>query len=310
MKVLRSTADHGYPDDYFFARIRARRAILDAEKGSGNIDAEQAARPLDEGVVWRGLQRELLWSFKQMNGVLRSIFRAFFTFMELRNIMLCLRYKSAARPDRIQEILQASLLAEEIREPLKQDIQVEEAVHRIAGCIAVELQKDIGQRETTRTEKIREFERKLFPFFLQRAVVPPASVAISTFFRCLIDIRNLLTVAKVQRWGIEERAALPPGGFIAPNRLSAAPDLSDTAGTAIVTSGTWASGLQFSDYRHLGVALHKRLGTILRKKSRSGSGIDLTLDYLWHCFLAARNRTLLSQAAYLPAALVEEELVK
>jgi hypothetical protein len=310
MKVLRPMADHGYPADYFFARIRGRRAIPDTGK-RGGIEAEQAtARPFEEDFIWLGLQGELLWSFRQMNGVLRNIFQPFFIFMELRNIMLCLRYKSAARPDRTQKVLQASLLAGEIREPLQRNTEVKEAVRRIAGCFSIELQKDIAQRETTETGFLREFERKLFVFSLQRAVNPPAFPAIAAFFRCLIDIRNLLTIAKGQRWVIDERAALPAGGFITPNRLSAAPDLSDTASAAIRLSGTWASGLQFSGYRQLEVALHKRLGTVLRKKSRFGGGIDLTLDYLWQCCLAARNRTLLNQAGYLPAALVEEELVQ
>lgn len=304
MSVLRAIADHGLPDDYFFARVRARRAALSwAEQIRVQGKDETGSSARQEADAWHLLQEELLWNYRQMNARLRQIFQAFFIFMELKNLFCCLRYHAAAMPERIEEILRFSLLAKELRSTLAESAEVAMAINRIAssfgpGFFAVTWQQGAAERD-----KIKHFETALSGLFLQQAVDAGLHAELTLFFRMQIDLRNVMLVAKHRRWAIAKPPLLLPGGLVARKKLAA-------ASWQEVFSGTWASGLQLSSDPRLEGALIKKISVILTRRSRSGYGVSLVLDYLWQLYLAARNGSLLNRAGALPSELLNEELIQ
>ncbi len=55
--------------------------------------------------VWRNLMREYRWVYLQMNRGLRRIIRAFFLYVELRTLFICLRHGKTKRPAAVEELL-------------------------------------------------------------------------------------------------------------------------------------------------------------------------------------------------------------
>ena len=298
MTPLRIAADHNYPADYFFARVRARRAVLPPQWRihTGQADTAGAAGP-EKDLDWRLLQEELLWSFRQMNANLRKIFEPFFVFMELRTIICCLRYQAAAMTDRVDGLLRDSLLADKIRAILSESTDVAGAIGRVADYFGPELITAARQKENNQVGMIKAFEVGLFAGFLQQTAKHRLHVELSHFFRMQIDFRNLMILAKHRRWTISEPPPLLQGGYVSHVKLNAAAEAGFFEGEASLKglSGSWTSGLQFSDFPRLESVLLKRISNSLTRKSRTGSGISLTLDYLWKRSLTTRNASLSRQ---------------
>jgi hypothetical protein len=313
MNVLRTAADHNYPADYFFARMRAKRAVLPPQWRIHTGQAETAeAAAAEKDLDWRLLQEELLWSFRQMNADLRRIFEPFFVFMELRTIICCLRYQAAAMKDHIEDVLRDSLLAGKIQAILSESTDVASAIARVADCFGPELIIGGRQKEQTQIGLIKGFEVKLLAGFLQQTVKHRLHAELSHFFRMQIDLRNLMILAKHQRWSISEPPPLLLGGYISHVKLNAAAETGffERAASSKDISGSWASGLQFSGYPQLEGALLKRISNSQTRRSRTGSGISLTLDYLWKRSLATRNASLSRQEGNLPSELLNEEFIQ
>ena len=312
MNVLSPIADNGYPSDYFFARVRARRAALPRDRG-GRVRKEAQPEPAAEvDKDRRLLQNELRWCFRQMNGALREIFRTVFLFMELKTIVLCLRYHAALKPDRIEAVLVDSLLAREIRASLTDGTETENAISQIAACFGPGFLTPAWKNETTPRNMIKRFESELFASFMQWTAETRLRPEITFFFRLLIDCRNLVLAAKHRRWAIKEPCRLLQGGLIGDNKVLGTTDLDTGTAAAGVFAGSWADGLSYDGYPQLERALFQRVGAILTRRSRSGDGIDLTLDYLWQRSLAARNDSLVRQAeaGMLPPELLNGEFIQ
>lgn len=304
MIVLRTIVDHGFPDDYLFARVRARRAAL-ASFGRTRFREEDQVDPATgkEDDTWYQLQEDLLWCFCQMNSRLRAIFHAFFIFMELRTLLCCIRYQAAAMTDRIGHMLRYSLLSREIRAALIDPADVTMAVSRVAASFGPGLLADSWHKEHTEKDMLKRFESALFTYFLQQAISAGQHAELTFFFRMQIDVRNVMLVAKHRRWAVKKSPFLLPGGLINQGKMSALT-------WQEVFSGSWAAGLQFSSNTQLEGALLKKISASLTRRSRLDCGISLVLDYLWQRYLAARNASLLNQAATLPSGLLNEELIQ
>ncbi len=306
-------AGSGYPDDYLFARIRARRALLPrqwpfglGEKGTGA--AGPGAGRQEE--AWQLLQKELRWIFGQMNTRLREIFQDFFIFMELHGLLCCLRYRAAAMTDRIEERLRDSLLADEIRAALSNPEGVAAAIPRIASFFGPGFLPESWHKETTEVAMIKHFEAEVFRRFLQLAIARSRQAELVLFFQMQVDLRNLMVAAKHHRWAIDAPPPLLAGGLIGRKRLAAAIDLANRATLQRALAGSWAAGLQVDSYPRLEGVLLQRIGIILARRARLGGGISQTLDYLWQRYLAARNGSLAGQAGRLPAELLNEEFIQ
>lgn len=121
-----------------------------------------------------------------------------------------------------------------------------------------------------------------------------------------------MILAKHRRWTISEPPPLLQGGYVSHVKLNAAAEAGFFEGEASLKglSGSWTIGLQFSDYPRLEGVLLKRISNSLTRKSRTGSGISLTLDYLWKRSLTTRNASLSRQEGNLPSELLKEEFVQ
>ena len=155
----------------------------------------------------------------------------------------------------------------------------------------------------------REFEQRLVTLYLERMTDLPLHPVLREFFRSVIDMRNLITLAKQIRWQLNEPVAFIRGGEIPPERLGKALE----EGTARVSPPCSA---HCPDMGTLPAApgnpeplLLRWLTRKVRRLGRDPLGIGLVLDYLWRCFVEAHNLSLILQCEDLERETVRAELI-
>ena len=139
----------------------------------------------------------------------------------------------------------------------------------------------------------------------------PCLGAIHGFFVSLIDLRNVVTLYKHLRWGVDDAAAFIPGGTIEPIRLQQASANKDAAYLdALVRriAGRAAPPLAASESA-LETVLLTSLTHQLRKTGGDSEGVGLILEYIWRVYVHARNGALLLHAGSLGANALERELI-
>ena len=217
---MRDIATEGFPTDYLLARVRGRRAALASEwqglRSRGLLPGES-----DEG-IWEALLRELEWLHRQMNPGLRVRFEPVFVLFEIKTVVLCLRNKDALRSDQIDRLLQHSLLADRLQTALRQAPDVRTAVAAISGEF-VTMPGGARVLESVYVDGgLKGVETCLMHSHLTHVAAERLYPAIHGFFVSLIDLRNVVTLYKHLRWGVDDAAAFIPGGTIEPIRLQQA----------------------------------------------------------------------------------------
>jgi len=305
MALLSRQAFAGYPDEYLLARLRGRRAKLGSEHHS-----PAAVAGMTDADAWDRLRSEYRWVYRQMNAGLRLIFAPLFLWFELRTIILCLRFRR--RGERLQAagLLPASLLAKRVQQTLETEGEPATVINDLASILATvaEPYRDLG--ELYRQRGGRELEQRFVTLYLERMTVLPLHPLLQEFFRALVDMRNLVTLAKQIRWQVNEPQAFIRGGEITPARLGKAL----TEGTATGLNALLAALPDMSvlppDQLNPEQQLYGWLTRKVRRLGRDPLGIGLILDYLWGCFVEAHDLSLTIHGQELESDTLRAELIR
>ncbi|HEY5513038.1 MAG TPA: V-type ATPase subunit [Geomonas sp.] len=129
------------------------------------------------------------------------------------------------------------------------------------------------------------------------------------FFRALVDLMNLLFLAKQMRWQLEDPRALIRGGTIATERLEKVLKKGSAAALAALLRSQPGLGDLPAVPDNLEQFLLCRLTRQVRRLGRDPLGIGRILDYLWGCSVEARNASLVHHGAALGDSALAAELI-
>lgn len=261
--------------------------------------------------IWNAFLHEIEWLYGQMNRPLRAVFTPVFVLFELKTIVLCLRSCAAQQRAEIDRLLRHSLLAGRLQAALRQEAEVRGGVAAMAEAFGP-LMGDVRTLEDAYAGGgIRGFETRLVHGYLGSLAAARLHPAIAAFFVAFIDLRNLMTLYKHLRWGIDDPAAFIAGGSLERPRLRQASASQDPASLdALVrgVAGRAAPPLAASEGA-LETVLLGSLALNLHKSAAEGEPPALILDYAWRVYVHARNLAVLLHAGGLEAGLLDRELI-
>ena len=315
--LLMPQAYEGYPTEYLLARIRGRRAALVSVRpwaGAGGEPTERAISPGAAGGVTGSearaqLKAELRWVYRQMNRGLRRTFAPLFLWLELRTILLAVRFRRGGERERSVPLLAASLLGEGVLRVLSIEGEPAAVIDALAILLATidEPYRELGT--IYRQRGGRAWEQRLVTLYLERMTGPQLHPVLAEFFRGMIDLRNLVTLAKQLRWDLRDPQGFVPGGKISLQRLHKA----RTTGTPAALAVLFRSLSGMSPLAEVPANPEPLLFAWLTRKvrllSRETGGIGLILDYFWWRFVDARNVGLLFHGMGLEGSTLRTELI-
>ena len=307
----------GYPTEYLLARVRGRRAGIVTDRlappGPLAVRAALQGRGAAPGVTAaqarEKMGREFRWAYLQMNQGVRETFAPFFLWFELRTVLVFLRLRRGGGLEQALHLLDATLLAERVRRVLR----AEEEPFTGRDALSELLDETDGPgRELSalyREGKGGAFELRLVVLYLERLTQLPLHPALDEFFRGLVDLLNLLSLAKQLRWKVAEPRALIRGGTIPVAALEKALQGKSGAGVAALLrrlQGADGVPARPENLEHL---LLERLTRLVRKRGRDPLDLGNLLAYLWERYLEARNAGLVHHVASLGDETLGAELI-
>lgn len=295
MKLLREIEATGPPRDYLFARIRYRRSALDIS-GRGRWGA--ASEP------HQALRAEYVWVYGQLERRLRQDLLPFFEYVELRTLVIALRYLAAEEQAAMRAQLKFSLLQPQLQNVLLDAQPVAPLVAVLERLLSSEYRSFAGLSQVYLRQGPGGLEQALLGGFLQQSVTQWHRRPLRELLRYLLDMRNLLALYKHLHWQVPLAPPLLPGGTL---ELGHCESLWANRDLAALMDMVRKTATQPGDPEAIGVEdfLFQGLSTRLRRAGRDPLQLGLVLDYLWRCQLATRNRGLRLSGA----AVTEEEPV-
>ena len=321
MELLLKLEDRGYPTEYLLSRIRGRRSRLITDWRPLIYDAapldylvspryQGFARERSPEGVWRCLIREYRWVYSQMNEGLRRIFRPFFFYNELRTLFICLRQLGEKSAGTAAELLNVSLLCDEIKKILLTSVDTADAIGRLERIFKKRSDEFGKLGEVFEAEGLRGLEQRLTNTWLAVTIKDKLHPLMQSFFERMIDSRNIMSVYKVLR--LEERTPAPliPGGVIPLARLEEVAK----RGELLAINGLIRdfSGIRIDapTPTKVELALYQGVTRFLKKEGREPFGAGPILDYLWKCSIEVMNLNILFYAKDLERDLATAELVQ
>ncbi len=316
MDLIRPAEDRGYPMESLISRIRGKRASLISDWTSllfGGPPFEYPGLPPGRGFmterspggVWRDLMKEYRWVYLRMNRELRQIFRPFFLYLELRTIFICLRYIKDGRTDDARNVLEASLLSEDIKKVLTGRTDILSAAEVIEKGFLGLSDAFAGIANVCGREGLKGFERELTVRYLVYIVRSGTDPLLKNFFVRIIDSRNIISLHKYLRLGPKSAPSFIPRGSIAESVFLGIIERKDASLVGRL-AGTDREG---TGRLNVEIALYRQMTAFLRKAGRDPLGIGPVLDYLWRISLEAMNLSTLHYGRDLERETVKEELV-
>lgn len=287
MTLLSRQAFNGYPDEYLLARLKGRRAGL-----GGGRQSKAAAGGMTDAEAWDPMSSEFRWVYRQMNEGLRQTFAPLFLWFELRTIILCLRFRRGGERGKAAGLLPASLLAKPVQQAMTDDGEPAAVMDALSGLLTAVAEPYRGLGAIYRERGGREHEQRLVTLYLERMTDLPLHPVLREFFRALIDLRNLATLAKQLRWQLHEPQAFIRGGEITTERLGKVLAEENTAGLAALLAALPDMGAPPATPLDPEQQLFGWLTAKVRRLGRDLLGVGLVLDYLWRCFVEAHNLSL------------------
>ena len=305
MALLSRPAFDGYPDEYLLARLKGRRANLGRERQS-----PAAAGGMTDADAWDPMRSEFRWVYRQMNEGLRQTFAPLFLWFELRTIILCLRFRRGGERGKAASLLPASLLAKPVQQALTEDGEPAAVMDALSGLLAAVTEQYRSLGDFYRERGGREHEQRLVTLYLERMTALPLHPLLREFFRSLIDMRNLVTLAKQLRWQLREPQAFIRGGEITPERLGKVLEEGTAAGLATLLAAVPDIGALPAAPFNPEPQLFSWLTGKVRRLGRVPLGVGLVLDYLWRCFVEAHNLSLMIHGEGLDHETLSAELIR
>lgn len=297
MDFLSDPEDRGYPVEYLLSRIRGRRSRLIADWRQlayrpGPIEpiaSHRRGRPVSAETAWKDLAQEYQWVYTQMSRSLREIFRPFFEYAELRTLFICLRQVKDKKAGRAAELLNVSLLSDEIRHALMTGNDVLSAVSRVERIFASQAPALLGLEERYRSEGLRGVEQLLTNAFLTFIVSTRLHPLIRSFFGRVIDSRNIMGLVKYTGM---EFSALPTflnNGSVPAARFTEIIGREDPSATISLMREVSGIRLERNEPAQVEIALYTWISRYLKTAGRDPLNIGLIIDYLWRRSIEAMN---------------------
>jgi vacuolar-type H+-ATPase subunit C/Vma6 len=298
--LLRRIESVGYPFEYLLARIAIRRGDLIAD-WQPMLNAADPLTAIPAGIrrklpedrsaegIWKALLREFAWVYGQMDDAAREKFAPFFTWFELKTLILCLRNKVAKNNAKTKELLAAGLLAENLQKILAGERDTFAAVAAVETAFTSHTAAFRGLRDIFRSKGLQGLEQELTDTWLEQTSAAYLHPALRDFIRGLIDFRNLLNLYKRLHWEVPGSPSFLKGGVIGRARLDEVLAARQPAGFAALLNripGVHGEVGVSGNPEHL---LLRWMTRSLRIKSREPSGCGLLLDYLWRSYIETVN---------------------
>jgi len=306
--LLEQPAGEGYPAEYLLARIRGRRAKLAAARLAPAAGELPVAGGMTATAAREQLRAEFGWVYRQMNEKLRETFAPLFFWFEVRTILLSLRFRRAGERGKAASLLTASLLAAPLQRALTMEGDPAEALDELAGLLATVAEPCRDLARICRQRGWKDFEQGLATCCLERMTGPPVHPLLREFFRALIDLRNLVTLAKQMRWQLHGPSAFIRGGELALARLEKTRDEGTPAGLTALLGTLPGMGALPAVPGNPEPLLLGWLSGKVRALGRDPLGCGLILDYLWNCTVEARRLGLLFHGQALDREILRAEL--
>jgi len=275
-----------YPDEYLVARLRGRRSSFIFEQRSqpeGTISVAERNRIQEQGCD------ERRWLFKQLNSNQRKNLAPLFLYFEVEILFQCLRCIEAGQCERIEGLLQTSLLSGQVKQILRENSAPADVLMRLERelkCIEIPVK---GLAESYESGGIQKSEEMIRRVLLSQVFFTVHHPDVLGFFRNLIDIRNIMILAKHLHWQLESKPDLYSGGSFRERVYKKNVTEEELARRVRhFVRETVALGANLHPVR-----LEKELLYCLLKKlviSRRVSGlISSVIEYLWQWHITARS---------------------
>jgi len=320
MELLLELEDRGYPTEYLLSRIRGRRAGLRKDWKTLLFDAA----PLDvflssrsrggvgeasPDAVWRWLMKEYRWVYSQMNGRLREQFRLFFLYAELRTICICLRQMRDRKSARLEELLEESLLSNELRKVCLFSSDSSIAIAAISGIFSRLSPAFVDLPHYFVEEGLRGAERRLTDRFLEYAAQQKLHSLIKSFIVRMIDARNLIRLAVAVQQETVSTADFISCGSLPMEQLARIRQQRDLMAVDVLVRQYTGVKVELQDPSQVEHALYRTTTRYLKQAGRDPLGVGTILDYLWRCSMEAMNLSILFYGKNVERDVLANELV-
>ena len=280
----------GYPGDYLLSRIQGRSGALTGVTGA--LPAKTGTAERDDSRCWERAATERFWLFRQLDAELRVVLAPLFVFFELGPMATALRYQAGGRPGDADRVLQTSMLAPAIRAVLRGREGVAEVLSRLERSPAGSVLFLAGLRKSYSEGGLQHCEELLRRRFLMQALTMVRQRDLAFFCRAVVDIRNIIVVAKWLRWHPESVPALIPGGQVPLPRTGKMV----TAEMLARMVRRWTHGLNPAGDQlrpeFLEPFLHAHLLRRLTRRRREGGVAAACIEYVWRGYFFARECSL------------------
>lgn len=319
MGLLAEHEGSGVPLTYLLARIMGRRAHLVADWPRVLAAAEPLAvlppspyRLAPEGGseagLWGGLQREFAWVHRQLGRNLQRALEPFSLPLELRTLFMALRTRFRGEEGHVPAgILRFSLLCTSVKRTILEGADLQAILAGVGAHIDFWPGAARDLPEILRQQGMEGCEEQLVDACLGHAARSRLHPAVATFLTLLIDMENIVALAKHLRWRMAEHGYIE-GGTV-PVGLLREVARDPEGGQARRLVGRVLGVEADLDPAGLVPPMAARLCRILRRQGRETGGVGLILDYLWRRLVETRNLSLLLHGADLDRETLEREIV-
>jgi hypothetical protein len=321
MELLSKRLDPGYPIEYLLSRIKGRRSRLIRDwkpllfdpalyelLPTGRTGGFHKDKTAD--AAWRNLMAEYQWVHSQMNQGLRDIFFSFFLYTELRTILICLRHLVDKKTRAIDDLLDRSLLSNEVKKVLLFSPDLPAAMRGIERLFSSLSGRFTGLGKSLESGGLRSVEQRLVGTYLSVMMESDLHQLLKVFFSRIIDARNIMGLYKFLRLGFKVKPEFISGGTISEMRLNNIIRKDELPGVALLVREITGIVVERPDPTSIELALYRGMTRWLRKEGRDPFGIAPILDYLWRCSIEAMNLSVLHHTIDLEREAMAAELVQ
>lgn len=306
--LLRKLPQSEFPSEYLVPRLLARNAAAAASIRSC-LDGKAAVPVATNHEIAGRLQAERFWLYRQLHSQLRRDLGPVFLFFELKTMVNWLRVRQARATDALLHFfLTHSLLCPELQKTLREEEEAVVLAERLEEFFCTRLDPGFSGLATKYKKKgLLDFERRLHQLYFERIGLAASDTAVRSFFKGLVDQRNILALAKANLW--QEKMTFVPGGDLAVNweRALAEPERADR----VLARLHWESGLprEVQELSALEDFLLRRHCLILQRQARSGT-VAQVIHSLWQQDIHAGNMGLLLHGRLVGRELLAAKVIR
>lgn len=321
MKSFLRTGNRGYPADYLLSRVKGRRADMiirweplllsnapEEYLASSRYRGVAVDRP--EEVAWRFFLKEIGWLYFQMNDSLQDIFMPFFQYLEIRTVSLCLRLKTTNEDVKIKELLDLSLLSVKFKKNLLKSENILYAIAGIEDFFNSISERFGGIKEILLKDGTKGVEQHLTDVYLEYVTGSKLHPDIRDIFTHIIDLKNTIALYKNLWWNIKRPPSFIKGGKVSEKKLGRIIGKEDIFEIVSIVHKLTGIKIDASDIKDIENIFFKGITKYLRRKGRGPSDISFILDYLWRCYIEARNLSVILYGKDINREIIAGEIIQ